>query len=670
MKGQRFIVPGTFPRIPFKNLSNQALTDMQNDTPVRLDQFGSTPFITRTPEGIAVDLSKLESSAQFMTFADRVFTSGYLFANLDYMAFQGLLSDYSFEMQAHSDARGKKKIGTLLFAKEIVVFSATRKALYKSPHLISGAAEYVFEPVMIETTISVPLLADNPDGTQSVVGVEKRSAMVKATLSFDEFVADMWTKGIRFGIDAHLVKDMINNGKTGRLVFANPLPPQDGVDAQLKEQSKNLYRDDSPRKLSNGAIDLRQFKNRFPQIKNGERLLKKIPCQSGEPGMDIKGEIIESPPPEDFDFNALVGEGTRIERTAEGDFIVATMDGFLNIDTSTNRVAVMEKIVNFTGVSIKTTGDIALEGDYFEEHGEIQEKRIVEGKSITVMADVFGRIISSGGAILLTQNLVGGSALNREGSITIQGLASNATLESPHGTISISRAESSVVVGARIEMETAVNCTIVGDDINIKTAAGCVIAGKRIHIETAIPRKVDQTFVSVLLPDLTGLNMKIATFKTQIGDLDKKIEALRKKIETLSEPPEVKNYLIIAGKVQRKEITLTEEQRAHLQKLGARITPTIKSIAAINVDIQALRTEQQTLSGKIEALVQSQKESTGRRYCTIEHPDHGTRIRKLNADTDALLSTPTKELKIRLQEAGRPEDRLELGTEPFTWKAS
>jgi len=523
---------------------------------------------------------------------------------------------------------------------------------------------------MIETTVSVPLLADNADGSQSVVGVEKRTVMVKATLSFDEFVADMWLKGVRFGIDAAGVKEMINGGKSGRILIANPMQPMDGSDAKLKEQSEKLHRDDTPRVLSSGAIDLTQFKNRFPQIKKGERLLKKQPRVLGEPGMDIAGHLIEAPLPEDFDLADLVGEGTRIERTAEGDFIAATTDGFLNMDTTTNRIAVMEKIVNFSGINIRTTGDIQLEGDYFEEHGEIQEKRVVEGKSITVMADVFGKVVSSGGAIVLKQNLMGGAALNKDGNITVEGLASTAELHAEHGTITVARAENSYLTGMRVVMESAVSCTIVAESIEIKSAIGCVIAGKRLKLGCVQSRKDDPTSISVLLPDPAGLKEKIGIYKQQIADVDKKIDVLRHRAQSVTDNPEVKNYLVIAGKVQRKELTLTPEQKASLQKMAMRVLPALKATSAVNAEIQKLREEQTALKGKIDALIQASRQASGSIHCAIEHTGPGTRIRKMYADIHVLFGMPPKDLKLRLLDPGHAEDRLSVHEEAFTWRPS
>ncbi|HQT26058.1 MAG TPA: FapA family protein, partial [Burkholderiales bacterium] len=380
----------------------------------RPSEFGSSAFIIKNEKGVFVDLSKLESPSQFMLFADRVFSSGYHFTDLDYRAFLELLSEPEKIPQP-----------SLRVASDIQIFPPERLGLYRQPKIFSGNAEYFFEPIQIEKVVEEPVFAENEAGGTEVVRYETRIMIEKISLTFDEFVASMWMKNIRYGIDADAVNEMISSGRPGRLVFAHPLPPHEGQDSSLKEQSDRLYRDNSPKELPNGKIDLRQFRNRFPQIRKGEKLLKKCPRVLGAPGMDITGKPIDPPLPMDFDLEALAGEGTYVERTPDGEFIVAGMDGFLNLDTSTNRIAVTERIVNYGGVSMKTTGDLMLDGEHFEEHGDIQEKRVVEGKSITVFGDVFGTVLSAGGRIHFKKSLVGGSAVNEDGDIIVEGLASS-----------------------------------------------------------------------------------------------------------------------------------------------------------------------------------------------------------------------------------------------------
>ncbi|MBY0577683.1 MAG: FapA family protein [Burkholderiales bacterium] len=648
---------------------------MQNDPPEKFNEseFGSSSFIVKSRDGVFVELSRLESSSQFRIFVERVFSSGYHFTGLDYKLFLELLSAYAPEKLAIAVAslKLKGKATTVRFASDILPFIPERAALYRTARIVSGKAEYLFEPVMIERTIEEPVFAETEGGGFEVEGKEKRVVSEKTQISFDEFVAAMWLKGIRYGIDSDAVREFIGSGKSGRVVFARPLSPQNGQDSSLKEATDRLYRDNAPRELPNGKCDLRQFKNRFPQIRRGERLLKKSPRVLGIPGIDLSGEEIEPPLPNDFDLSALSGPGTQIDRTAEGEFIVASMDGFLNIDTQTNVIAVTEKIVNYTGVNMRTTGDISLEGEHFEEHGDIQEKRVVEGKSITVLGDVFGAVVSAGGKIHFKKNLVGGSATNHDGDITIDGLASNAIMHAKYGTICLKRAENSMIIGKNLIIESAINCTILGETIRIEISEGCAIAGKEVRITASGPRKENQTLVSMLLPDLSGFDVRIAEIGIRMGEIDSDIEVRRKKTHPITEQPEVRNYLIIAGKLQRKEITLSDEQKSNWQKLGARVAPALKALSAINAEIKTLQAEKESLEEEVAAL-EAEKEASGKGIsCSIGTASKETFVRKREVPMGAppLFDLPAKDLRIRLRDPGLPEDRLHVdGDRDFSWQ--
>lgn len=637
------------------------------------DEFGSSSFIVRSPEGVFVDLSMLESSSQFALFAARVFSSGYHFAALDYATFLELLSDYTPEKLsvAVSRIQATGKAATVRFASDILALAPERIALYRAPRMISGTAEYLFEPVMIEKTVEEPLFAETEGGAMEIVGTEQRVISEKTALIFDEFVAAMWMRGIRYGIDFATVQEFMRTGKSGRVVFARPLLPRGGRDSNLKEETDRLYRDNAPRELSGGKVDLKQFKNRFPQIRQGEYLLKKTPRVLGVPGMDISGNVIEPPLPEDFDLSALAGPGTQVDRTAEGEFIVASMDGFLNIDIKTNRITVTEKIVSYGGVSMRTTGDIMLDGEHFEEHGEIQEKRLVEGKNITVFADVFGQVVSSGGKIHFKQNLVGGSATNHDGDIVIDGLTSNALILAKYGDIVINRAENSVIVGKKVIVESAVNCTIVGDEIEIETSEGSAIAGKSIRIGSAGPRKENQTIVSVRLPDLSGFDARFAAIGKRVGEIDAEVEARRMKIRPLSEQKDVRNYFLIAGKLQRKEIVFTDEQKANWQKLGSRVAPILKVLSAVNAEMRVLQQEKDALLEEAVVLETEKAEASAGVVCAIGMATGDTLLRTRQSPLDAppLSDLPAKELRVRLRDTGLPEERLlSGGSVNFSWK--
>ncbi len=629
-----------------------------------LIQFGASSFVIKSGDGVHVHLDKLESSEQFALFAERVFTSGYYFAGLDYAAFLKLLGEFTPEMMA---AKNVEKTGKIRFASDILVMPEERIRLYKAPRISSGKAEYLFETVSIEKITEEPLYAENAEGELEVVGTEKRSTFVKDALIFDEFVANMWLQGVRFGLDADAIRGMIETGKTGRITIARPVPPKNGKDAELKEETDRLHRDNAPRELPNGKIDLRQFRNRFPQVRNGERLLKKTPRILGIPGMDIHGKAIEAPMPQDFDLASLAGEGTRIENSAQGECIVSAIDGFLNIDTTTNCIAVMEKIVNYTGVSIRTTGDISLDGENFEEHGDVQENRVVEGRNITILANVFGKVVSNGGNILIKLNLVGGAAINHEGNIAVEGLASNALLVSKHGEITIRRAENSIILGKHVVAESMVNCTVVAESAEIETSEGCAISAKSISVANAYSRKENQTILSILVPDFSVFNERVSTIDKQIEGINLEIETKRQESKDFMQQPELRNYLIISGKAQRKEIVLTDEQKSNLQKLGVKIAPALKAVSANNARVKALQEEQKTLEEERESVEQTKKDAEHGISCEIKIGSKDTLVWRKQGDPDALLSTPPKELIVLLRRPGRIEDRIRLLDGKISW---
>ncbi len=120
----------------------------------------------------------------------------------------------------------------------------------------------------------------------------------------------------------------------------------------------------------------------------------------GTNGRTVDGRLIEPPVPKDLNLEALAGPGTRIETVDGRTFLVAAMKGYVNEDPKTGVVSVSEKIVHREGVNMEKTGDLALEGEHFEEHGEVQENRVLRGRSFHFKGDVHGIVHSESGTVL------------------------------------------------------------------------------------------------------------------------------------------------------------------------------------------------------------------------------------------------------------------------------
>ena len=254
-------------------------------------------FVTRDANGVRVVPDVPGRATQMQRFVDRVFSSGAYFTGLDLDALSLLL--YGAEGR---DAGGGKPVR---IADGIETFDPDRRALYTPPKVVDGGArvEYLFGPVWLERTVEVPIFGETDEqGQPRLTGHEKQLRQTPTRLNADEFVAAMWLHGVRSGIDIATVRSAIESALGERVDIARRSDPQPGADATVREQTLALHRDDSPAILANGRIDLGFFKNHFPQVAEGTRLLQKMPRRLGQPGRDIDGSVLEAELPRDFEI--------------------------------------------------------------------------------------------------------------------------------------------------------------------------------------------------------------------------------------------------------------------------------------------------------------------------------------------------------------------------------
>ena len=580
---------------------------------------------------------------------DAIFSSNQYFVGLDYAVLLKIIYGHGPDLAPASS-------GAMLvrLAADIAPFDPCRRQLYKAVKLSHGQAEYYFEPVVLSDP-------DNPhdNGTP-------------ASLNADEFVADMWSKGIRFGIDLPAVRAAIAYGKAERVNVAKRLEPVLGIDAHIIEVSSDLHRSDAPRQLASGKLDLMSFQNRFPQIKQGVRLLKKMPRQDGKTGFELSGIPIEPPLPKDVALAPMAGAGTVIEVSAEGEFLVSTQGGFLNLDSGNGRLSVDDKIVSRDGVSSRTTGNLQLTGDY-EEFGEVQEKRMIEGESVTIHADVFGNIVSRGGTILLNNNLVGGSAHNARGDIKVKGVASGSVVQASAGEVVLNRAESCIISGTRVVIEHAANCEIMADEVVIRQAEGCAIAARRISIDTAGPRKQSEMQIFALEPDSARIDEAIATMAIKVDTFAELVAQRKGEMEAMTNQPEVNKYVMLASKIRKNELTLTPEQLPQFQRMALAVGPALKAIAKVSLEVKAAETERQAAAALVAQLVQQRSDSAGQSEVSVGIVAGDTMLRsmKFNPDGSSLYDFSPKEIKSRLRtNADGAEVILSVASGQIAWRST
>jgi hypothetical protein len=540
-------------------------------------------FVTSDAGGVRVVPDVPGRGAGMQRFVERVFSAGAYFAGLDYDAMSLLL----YAPDGRETAGGKP----VRIADSIEAFDPERRALYKSPKTVGGGAavEYLFAPAWLERIVEVPIFGElDESGQPQLSGYEKQIRQTPTRLKFDEFVAAMWQEGVRSGIDIAAVRAAIDSAQGERIEIARRSDPQPGTDATVREQTQALHRDDSPAILSNGRIDLGQFKNHFPQVSTGTSLLQKVPRRLGEAGRDIDGSVLEAELPRDFALEDLAGPGTRVERNAKGEFLLAARDGFLNIDKSSQQISITEKIINREGVNQRTTGNLFLVGDHYEEHGEVQEHRAVEGHHMKFHADVFGSVVSKGGDVHLCANLAGGSISNQGGSVRVDGRVSRATIDARDSEVEAGYAESSSFVVGKLKLGRAVACEIVAEEVDIDEAVGCSIAARRINIRRAGSRRDVDCLVSLCLPDFAALD-KLRAAETKAADeLKAKIKDRQAGLDALQATPEVRNYLAAEQRIRAGGIALSAAQEAQWRQATQRLAMPLHEIQLQRAQLEKL----------------------------------------------------------------------------------
>jgi uncharacterized protein len=634
-------------------------------------------FVLRRADGLWVDISALDSPALFPQFVERVFSSGARFQQLDYALFSDLL--YHWEPQ-HVAARLEEferhgKPPQMRLAADIVPFPEARRAIYRGAKVIDdgAAAEYLFEPVIVEREVQEPVFGEpDADGNAPMV-MEVHTFSEQLFLDLDEFIADLWVKGIRYGIDVAAVRDVIEHNRVERLVVAKKLAPKDGSDASIDEQTDALHRSDVPAIRSDGRMDLCHFRNRFPQVAADTRLFKKVPRISGVSGWDVQGKEIPPTIVKDFDINTLAGPGTRVVREDHADYVVSTIEGFLNIDTQSGQISVLEKIVNKEGVSMRTTGDLALAGDEYEEHGEVQEKRVVEGHHMTFMSNVFGRVHSDGGRIVLKANINGGEAISAGGSVTVEGNAVQAQIDARGGEAVLALAENCTIFGTRVRIERAVRCTVVADSVEIGVCEGSAVAAKNVSIQASTSRRDEPSVVVMLLPDLSPFDRELASLDDASEETKGEIAERKTEIDTLADSPDLKSYLALLSRVKAGALVIDATHEAGWKKLQERAVPSLRQFSALkakNIAAEKLLAEWAAERPGIEA---ARRDADTGIHCAIAEVRGDTQVRWLRRPYDEapLPNLSAREIQLCLRNAGEVEERIFSGAVgSVDWPAS
>jgi hypothetical protein len=331
---------------------------------------------------------------------------------------------------------------------------------------------------------------------------------------------------------------------------------------------------------------------------------------------------------------------------------------------------VTEKIINREGVSARTTGNLVLTGDFYEEHGEVQEKRLVEGHHMSFFADVYGDLLSDGGEILVKQNLAGGSARSLGGSIRVEGKTSRAHVEAKDGQIDLADAESCLIIGRTVRIQHAMLCDIVADEVIIERAEGCAIAAQNIRITHSAAWRDVSSVACLLLPDTAGYDKLINTLTEEIGKFGTLASQQQEQLKALINEPDMKSYLALQPKIKAKVMVLNKAQQVNWEKLLDRVAPSLRFFTHLRSEIKQTQQALDSRRQHCEAVKVERAAAIAAVGCDIAEVAGETIVRKrtLKASAPTLTSQAPRELKIQLREAGSIDERIFSSTQgSFSW---
>lgn len=626
-------------------------------------QVALSRFIVQRDEGLYVSLPRLDASEDLVDFVDRAVGSGLYFRALDYARFLALIDD----PLALSGSGAAEEV---FLAADITAFRPERQALYKDLRVEEGQAAYLFEPLYEDLDDRAASDGGTLEPAQRGLNGAQPHGERRIRLDPDEFIAHAWAQGVRFGIDLEAVREGIALDRVDWRVVARERQSRPGRDAQIIEMAPGLHRNDAPRRLLGDRVDLRQFETRYPQVAAGIRLLRKVPRVLGVDGRDLAGEVLAAPLPQDIDLESLAGPGTKVSREADGEYLLASVCGFLSIDRRSNQFSVADKIVSHEGVSVRTTGDLCLTGEVYEQHGEIQEKRVVQCRTITAYADVYGHVVSTGGLVHLRHNLVGGSASNDDGDIVVDGMASGATLIARHGSINLRKADNCLIIGREVVVGQATNCDIVADVLDADVAEACAVAARGVRMRLSRARRETDCTVLILLPDLSRQSAELVALLGRCEQARKAIAAHRARIDALRREKEVVSYLLLVGKLRNREVILSDEQQAGWRRLTALAAPALRTISQLSGVVGEIESEVDRLGQQVSEIRAARNQACSNVACQIGRVEGETRVSTLliRAADPPLDSLPARELRARLRRVEGECVRLFAGSRgDFSW---
>ena len=425
----------------------------------------------------------------------------------------------------------------------------------------------------------------------------------------------------------------INTSADIRAIFIRGEPPIDGKDGKIEVHFD--YTEKPGRLLPDGTIDFRNI-NKFPQVKEGQVLLNIYEPTRGTPGTDVYGGHV--PPKEGRAFEVEAGDGIRVERKYDDEekryfnsylaekagIVICHFEGDIRDAFHLRQVEIKNQItvkdIDFS------TGNI---GDAVEEIRCVAD--------VTVNGDIKGSFV-----VII------------EGNLEVRGAVEGEKVD-VSGDLKASFVRSSVRIGKKAEIGSALNATLKSDELIVveREVARCVIRCPNLIFQ---PKGTPTVLIGQCQARVLTLNARGVEIRShfvvilgeellkQLDQLNKRRDAVERELEGLSVEfkdkatifiQKIKMLNGIAQKVDDKELIFLqevgtkllkgeighEETRALLAKWGSIENPGNLTILKALTSLIETREDEERLSSELEAIGRQEegiKEQLSRMYVQLE----------------------------------------------------
>ena len=274
-------------------------------------------------------------------------------------------------------------------------------------------------------------------------------------MTFDQVKAAISEKGVVYGIDDDIIKELIREAAYNKkMYFARGIPAQDGIDGEIillfESEHGGTPTIDKDGKVDYKALDL------FSTVKAGEKLAEKKPATQGAPGYTVRGREIKP----------RSGKEVKLPKGKNIGYDNTLMNAFARINGKVeyiNQMIIVSGSYTVKGDADLSVGNIDFDGDVVIMGNVISELTIKASHNIEVYGAVEGAKLIAGGSIVLRRGIQG---------------SDKGMLEAGEN-ISAKYIERAVAqAGGRIIVDSMVHCHAEsGDSITAQGRHGSIIGG-------------------------------------------------------------------------------------------------------------------------------------------------------------------------------------------------